>query len=114
MNDDDRLDDRLRRCLEPEPHVIDRVRARALSADGSHRRVRSLVAIVAFGLVVVGLAFVVSWRAAHDRTETLTASYDEDVIIVRAPDGRCWILGPPGKEAATSDTLQFRIQGGRR
>ncbi len=112
-NLEDGFDERVRDWLEPDRHTVERVKARVLSTPAEGRHFARGFVVAALAALVIGLGGFWRWRAAAPDADRLTATFDGDVLVVRAPDGTCSISGPPSGDGLPAGTWQMTFQGER-
>jgi hypothetical protein len=116
MEDKDRspLEERLLALLEPDEAAVRRVKERALSASSQpHLSLRFLA--VAGGLLAL-LGTCVVWQAATRQPERQVVTIDwseNDLMLVRTPDGSVWVLGPAEEQLSPPGTMEVVLEGGR-
>ena len=111
---DDRFESRLRELLEPDRAAIERVQGRAFSAPPPRPvRVRWLTASAVVGLLAAVGGFLY-WHPTSPPTLHVAATYEDDAVIIQAPDGSALIFGPPAANQAPPGTWQIIIEGDRK
>jgi hypothetical protein len=92
---DESLDRHVRQCLEPDQQSIERVKSRVLCAAPRRQRAAWAWALSVCAALVIALTGWWSWQSISPPADELTATFDGEVLVIRAPDGTGWILGPP-------------------
>jgi hypothetical protein len=114
QNLEDGFDERVRDWLEPDQQTVERVKARVLSTPAEGRHFARAFVVAALAALVIGLGGFWFWRTPAPEADQLTATFDGDVLVIRAPDGRCSISGPPSGDSLPVGTWQITFQGERR
>jgi hypothetical protein len=110
---EDDLARRLRECLEPDQASIERLKASVLSVRASHRRLTAVVTLSACTTLLVALVALWSWRSVASPVNEFKATFEGDVLIIRAADGTGSILGPPSATQPPAGTGQVTFEGER-
>lgn len=111
---DDDFDRLVRNWLQPDQQTVERVTARVLSAQPRRRRNGRLFVLSAFASLLMAIAGVWLWRSTPADVDEYTASFDGDILLIRAADGTTSILGPPGGEPPPAGTAQIVFEGEQR
>jgi hypothetical protein len=112
-NPEEGFDERVREWLEPDQQSVERVKARVLSATSAHPNISWILASLALVSLLIAGGGIWLRHAATLRPNELTATFEGDVLVVRAPDGTCWISGPPSAAPNPPGTWQITYQGER-
>jgi len=110
---DDSFDRHLRECLEPDQQSIERVKSGVLAAQPSRRPLPWFLAVSACATVLLAFAGLWSWHSLFPPADEFTATFDGEVLVIRAPDGTGWILGPPSSTRPPAGTGQVTFEGER-
>jgi len=108
---DDDFDRRIRNWLQPDQHTVERLATRVLSAHPRTRRNGRLFALSAVAGLLMATAGVWLWHSTPADVDEYTASFDGDVLLIRAADGTTSILGPPGGDPPPAGTAQIVFEG---
>jgi len=108
-NDD--FDGRIRDWLEPDQLVVKRVMSRALAAQQRGRRIGRVLAVWVLASLLMTVVGTWIWRATSTDVDEFTATFDGDVLLIRATDGTTAILGPPGGDPLPSGTGRVIFEG---
>jgi hypothetical protein len=113
QNPEDEFDERVRDWLEPDQHTVERVKARVFSAPSDRPRFARGFVVAALATLLVCAGGFWFWHTAAPDADYYTATFDGDVLVVRAPDGTCSISGPPSADSLPVGTWQIAFQGDR-
>jgi hypothetical protein len=114
LEPDDDLDGRIRDWLQPDQQTVERVTARALSAQPRGRRIVRVLALSALASLLMAAAGTWIWRSTSTDVDEFTATFEGDVLLIRASDGTSWILGPQSGNQPPAGTGQITFEGERR
>jgi len=114
LEPDDDFDRRIRDWLQPDQQTVERVKARALSTQPRRQRIERILALSAVAGLLVALAGMWFWRPASTDFDVFTATFNGDVLVIRATDGTTWILGPESGNQPPAGTGQVVYQGDQR
>jgi hypothetical protein len=103
----------LRECLEPDQKSVERLKTSVLAVRAPHRRLGAVVTLSACTIVLIALAAFWGWHSTAPPANEFTATFEGDVLIIRAADGTGWILGPPGDTQPPAGTGQVAFEGER-
>jgi hypothetical protein len=113
QNPEDEFDQRVRDWLEPNQQTVERLKARVLSAPADGPRFARGFVVAALATLLIGVGGFWFWHTTAPDADYFTATFDGDVLIVRAPDGTCSISGPPSGDSLPVGTWQVTFQGER-
>jgi hypothetical protein len=111
---DENFDRHLRECLEPDRESVERLKASALADLAPGRRLSGgLVALSVCTTLLLALAGFWGWHSVAPPANEFTATFEGDVLIIRAADGTGWILGPTGGSQPPAGTGHVTFEGER-
>jgi hypothetical protein len=113
LHPEDEFDGRVRDWLEPDLATVERVKARVLSTPPEGRRFARRAALLGLAGLLVGVGGFWLWRSTAPVASAYTATFEGDVLVVRAPDGRCWISSAPSSDLPPAGAWRIIYQGER-
>ena len=113
QNPEDEFDKRVRDWLDPDQQTVERVKGRVLSAPPDRPRFARGFVVAALATLLIGVGGFWFWHATAPDADYYTATFDGDILVVRAPDGTWSVSGPPSGDSLPVGTWQVTFQGER-
>jgi hypothetical protein len=112
---DDELNREIARCFAPSPEVVERIKARSLSARPQRLltpgRSLFLGASLATAVALLAVGVWIRRPTAPVDAEVMTATFDGDVLLVHSATGRTWVTGPPARSPRLPGDWTIAVHG---